>query len=91
MQDNDAALIHEDTPYQDDSPWPGEQAQGSSSSHSTLANRTVISRIKDIIERNDEPSLTDYLRGEVAQTFVDVVHEVRPHFPRLLRHVLTTI
>ena len=28
----------------------------------------------------DGSGLIDYLRGETAQTFVDVVHEVRPHF-----------
>ena len=35
--------------------------------------------------------MTGYLRGEAAQTFVDVVHEVRLHFPLPLRPGLTTI
>ena len=68
-------VSHKDIPHHDDSTGlVGEQVQGSST---TLVNRTVISRIKEIVERRDEFSLTDYLRGEAAQTFVDVVHEVR--------------
>ena len=45
-----------------------------------LAKNTVISQVKEIVGR-DGPSLTNYLRGETAQTFVDAVHQVRPPFP----------
>ena len=45
-----------------------------------LAKKTVISQVKEIIGR-DGSSLTDYLHGETAQTFVDAVHQVRPHSP----------
>ena len=76
MQESDLTpyISHTDIPHHHDSIGFGEQVQGSSTS---LANRTVISRIKEIVERRDEFSLTDYLRGEAAQTFVDVVQEVR--------------
>ena len=76
MQESDVTpyVSQTDIAHHDDSTGLGEQVRGSSPS---LANRTVISRIKEIVERRDEFSLTDYLRGETAQTFVDVVHEVR--------------
>ena len=45
-----------------------------------LAKKTVVSQVKEIIGR-DGLNLTDYLRGETAQTFIDAVHQVRPHFP----------
>ena len=39
----------------------------------------------------DESGLTDYLHGEVAQTFIDDVYEVRPRIPSLPRIGLITI
>ena len=46
-------------------------------------NESIVSHVKEIVERRDESGLTDYLRGEVAQAFVDVVHQVRLHVPSL--------
>ena len=75
------AHAREDThSHQRNSPRSDEPDRGSSASHSMLAKETVISQVKEIIGR-DGSSLTDYLRGETAQTFVDAVHQVRPHFP----------
>ena len=77
------ALVHEDTQsHWGDLPRSDELGQGSSASNPTLANKPVISQVKEIIGR-DGSGLTDYLHGETAQTFVDVVHEVRPHFIHL--------
>lgn len=40
------------------------------------ARTSIIPRIKEIIKSGDRPSLTDYLHGEAAQTFIDLVYEV---------------
>ena len=64
---------------QDDSPQPSEPSEGDLTNSSSLANEAVISQVKEIIEKRDKSSLRNYLRGEVAQTFVDVMHEVRLH------------
>lgn len=40
-----------------------------------LTSETIISRVKRVVESGDEKTLANYLRGEVAQTFIDVVHE----------------
>lgn len=71
-----------------DSPRPGGPARGSRSGHLSLANETVISRVKEIVDEGDEPSLVGYLRGEVAQTFVDMVHEVCLYIPSLPERML---
>ena len=44
---------------------------------------SVVPRIKGIIKSGDQSRLTDYLHGEAAQTFIDVVYEVRPPIPPL--------
>lgn len=41
-----------------------------------LLSNQVVTRIKAIITSKDEAKLADYLSGEAAQTFIDVVHEV---------------
>ena len=54
-----------------------------------LADRTsIVPRIKEIIKSGDQSSLTDYLHGEAAQTFIDVVYEVHPCIPLLPKRVL---
>jgi len=49
-----------------------------------------ISRIEEIITNNDETRLTDNLPRDAAQTFIDVVHEVRLHVPSHPRRGLIT-
>jgi hypothetical protein len=39
----------------------------------------VISLIEAVFKSKDEVKMIGYLRGDDAQTFIDVVHRVRPH------------
>ena len=56
--------------------------------HIHLIPDEVISRIEAIITNEDETRLTDYLRGDAAQSFVDSIQEVRFHIPSLLKRGL---
>ena len=56
--------------------------QGRAGRYSFLLEQ-VTSRIRAIIISGDEAGLVDYLSGEAAQTFIDVVHEVCLRVKRL--------
>ena len=56
--------------------------------HLPRSGLPIVPRIKEIIKSGDQTSLTDYLHGEAAQTFIDVVYEVRPCIPPLPKHGL---
>ena len=51
--------------------------------HSRLTSRSFPP--DEAITSKDETRLTDYLRGDAAQTFIDVVYKVRRHMPSLPR------
>ena len=71
-----------------DSPRPAGPVRGCRSDHSSLANKTVIFRVKEIVDDGDEPSLVSYPRGEAAQSFVDMVHGVCLCIPSLPERML---
>jgi len=54
-----------------------EPARRRLDSHSLFLDENAP-RIEEIITSRDETRLTDYLPDGAAQTFIDVVHEVRP-------------
>ena len=65
--------------------WPahiGAPVRSHKTSHPFFPDE-VIAQIEAIVASGDEARLADYLTGEAAQTFVDVVHEVCPHVPPL--------
>ena len=51
----------------------------------------VISQIEEITAREDGAKLADHLPEDVAQSFVDVVHEVRPDGPSLPGHSVLSL
>ncbi|KAF9647785.1 kinase-like protein [Thelephora ganbajun] len=62
----------------------GAPARRHSTNRSLLPGE-VVPLIEAITINKDEASLTDCLCGDTAQTVVDVVYEVCPHLPSLLR------
>jgi len=57
--------------------------------HSRLTSRSFPP--DEAITSKDETRLTDYLRGDAAQTFIDVVYKVRRHMPSLPRSGLIAL
>jgi hypothetical protein len=57
---------------------PEAPAQNNLSGHSIVSEQ-VVTRVKAIIMRDDEAKLADYPSGEVAQTLIDMIHEVCLH------------
>ena len=49
-----------------------------SSNDGSLFSHEVVTRTRTIVMNRDEARLATYLTGEVAQTFIDVAHEVCP-------------
>ena len=69
-------------------PGRGPEQPDSSGSHEA---KTAVGRIENVIGSGDEPSSLDHLRGEVTQTLVDVLHEVRLSIHSLLKRRLITL
>lgn len=54
----------------------------------TFSSHEIIPLIEVIFTSEAEIDVVRDLRGDEAQTFIDVVHGVRPHIPSFPRHVL---
>ena len=56
----------------------------------TFSSHEIVSLIDAIFESQNEVKAIHYLRGDDAQTFIDVIHEVRLHTPRFRSRGLIT-